>query len=151
MKNSIVVGVIGLIVGMVLSGSVAAYAVNGNHTSIMKMFAMNTSESTKPFSTNHLGSMMSMNDMASSLQGKTGDNFDKTFLSEMTSHHQGAIAMANLALANAKHQEVKDLAKNIVTAQTGEIEQMQMWQAQWAYTMTYNTSSKTDSMSEMRM
>jgi uncharacterized protein (DUF305 family) len=147
MNKSIIVGVIGLIIGVVSSGSVAAYAVNGNHTGVMKMFAMNTGESATRLSSNHLGSMMSMNDMTMSLQGKTGDSFDKTFLSEMISHHQGAIAMANLALANAKHQEVKDLAKNIVTAQTGEISQMQMWQAEWAY----NTSSKTDSMSGMRM
>lgn len=147
MNKSIIVGVIGLIVGAVLSGSVATYAVNGNHPGVMKMFAMNTRASTRPLSTDHLGSSMSSDDMTTSLQAKSGDNFDKMFLSEMISHHQGAIAMANMAVANAKHQEIKDLAKNIVTAQTTEINQMQMWQAEWAY----NTSSKTDSMSGMRM
>jgi len=76
---------------------------------------------------------MTMSSMTASLQGKTGDNFDKAFLSEMINHHQGAIDMANLAQQNAKHSEIKDLAGTIVTAQTNEITQMRSWQRQWSY------------------
>lgn len=79
------------------------------------------------------GSAMSMADMTASLSGKTGDDFDKAFLSEMIVHHQGAIAMAELAAAKAKHQEVKDLANGIVSAQTGEISEMRQWQEAWGY------------------
>jgi uncharacterized protein (DUF305 family) len=93
-------------------------------------------------------SSMSMSDMTASLKGKTGDAFDAAFLSEMTTHHQGAISMANLALTNAKHQEVKDLAKGIVSAQTSEIQQMMQWQTQWGYK---TQSSSTDNMSGMGM
>jgi len=49
----------------------------------------------------------------------------------MILHHQGAVAMAEAALKNAKHQEIKDLAKAIITAQNAEIQRMQEWQASW--------------------
>ena len=79
------------------------------------------------------GSDMSsmMMDMNAALRGKTGDDFDKAFLSEMIVHHQGAIDMAELALTDAKHQEIKDLAKAIVSAQTKEIAEMKTWQKSW--------------------
>ncbi len=79
-------------------------------------------------------SSMSMDDMTKSLQGKTGDEFDKAFINEMIAHHQGAVAMAKLAATNAKHDEVKNLAENIITVQEKEISEMQGWQAAWGYT-----------------
>jgi uncharacterized protein (DUF305 family) len=69
--------------------------------------------------------------MCNGLNNKTGDVFDKAFLSEMIAHHQGAIDMANAALKNAKHQEIKDLANAIISAQTKEINQMKEWQVTW--------------------
>lgn len=78
---------------------------------------------------------LSMTDMMSSmnagLAGKTGDEFDKVFLSEMILHHQGAVQMAQSALQNAKHQEIKDLATGIISAQNKEIGDMQSWQKTW--------------------
>ncbi len=73
----------------------------------------------------------SMDGMMAALEGKTGDAFDKAFLSEMTTHHEGAVVMAQAALRDAKHQEVKDLAQNIITAQNSEIAQMKAWQKTW--------------------
>ena len=72
-----------------------------------------------------------MASMTGALSGKTGDAFDAAFLSEMTMHHQGAVQMAELALQNARHQEIKDLAKAIIAAQKSEIAQMRDWQATW--------------------
>lgn len=72
-----------------------------------------------------------MENMNMGLTGKTGDVFDQTFLSEMIVHHQGAIDMAKLALTNAKHQEIKDLANAIIKAQTSEISEMKSWQKLW--------------------
>lgn len=79
------------------------------------------------------GSMMqnSMDEMTASLQGKTGDAFDKAFLSEMVMHHEGAVQMAQQALQNAKHQEIKDLAQAIISAQNKEIAEMKSWEQQW--------------------
>lgn len=79
------------------------------------------------------GSSMSMADMTANLSGKAGDDFDKAFLSEMIAHHQGAVDMAKLASTQAKHQEVKDLANNIIAAQTSEIARMEQWQKSWGY------------------
>ncbi len=76
-----------------------------------------------------MGSAMNM--MTQSLLNKTGLAFDQEFLSEMIVHHEGAVQMAELALKNAQHQELKDLANNIITAQNKEIQQMKEWQKQW--------------------
>lgn len=72
-----------------------------------------------------------MQGMTMGLEGKTGDAFDKAFLSEMIVHHEGAVAMAKAAQMHAAHQEIKDLAEAIIAAQTTEIEQMRQWQTQW--------------------
>ncbi len=81
------------------------------------------------------GQTMSMADMMASmnaeLEGKTGDEFDQAFISEMIMHHQGAVEMAELALTNAKHQELKDLANAIISAQNKEISEMRSWQQEW--------------------
>ena len=62
-----------------------------------------------------------------------GEDYDKMFIANMIAHHQGAVDMANLALTNAKHQEIKDMANAIITAQTKEISDMQSWQTAWGY------------------
>lgn len=69
-------------------------------------------------------SSMSVVHMPASLTGATGNDFDRKFLSEMTAHHQGALDMAKLAATQAKHQEVKDLANGIISAQMRQISQM---------------------------
>ena len=79
------------------------------------------------------GSSMSMAAMEANLKSKTGDSFDKTFLSEMIAHHQGAISMAKLALVHAKHQQIKDEAKKIISSQAKEMAEMQKWQKEWGY------------------
>lgn len=72
-----------------------------------------------------------MLDMTASLRGKTGDAFDRAFLSEMTVHHEGAIAMARLALSSSKRPEIIKLANDIIAAQTREINQMNNWRTLW--------------------
>lgn len=81
------------------------------------------------------GQAMSMADMMASmnaeLQGKTGDDFDKAFLSEMIMHHEGAVQMAQAARTHAKHKEIKDLAQAIISAQNKEIADMKAWLKVW--------------------
>lgn len=62
-----------------------------------------------------------------------GEDYDRMFLANMIAHHEGAVDMANLALKNASHQDIKDLANNIVSSQTGEITNMVSWQKDWGY------------------
>jgi uncharacterized protein (DUF305 family) len=72
-----------------------------------------------------------MQDMNAGLVGKTGDEFDKAFLSEMIVHHQGAVEMAQVVLKNSKRPELIKLANDIIAAQTKEIDMMKGWQTQW--------------------
>lgn len=79
-------------------------------------------------------SYMSMRQMTEALQGKQGDEFDEAFIASMIEHHEGAIEMAKLSADNAKHDEIKKLSQNIISAQDSEIEQMKQWQSDWGYT-----------------
>ncbi|WP_395729871.1 DUF305 domain-containing protein [Nakamurella sp.] len=56
---------------------------------------------------------------------------DVVFATMMIPHHQGAIEMSDLALAQASTPQVKDLAGRIKAAQGPEIEQMQGWLTEW--------------------
>ncbi len=76
---------------------------------------------------------MSMTDMSAALKGKTGDDFDKAFIEGMIPHHQGAIEMAKLAQTSAKHEEIKEMAEDIIAAQQMEIDMMKEWQEAWGY------------------
>ncbi len=80
-----------------------------------------------------MGTMDEMASMTTELEGKTGDEFDKAFIEQMIMHHQSAINMAAPGETNAERQEVKDLSKAIVVAQTKEINQMKQWQKEWGY------------------
>ena len=56
----------------------------------------------------------------------TGDA-DLDFMSHMRPHHQGAIDVAKVVLANGKDPAVKKLAQDIVTAQEKEIATIDAW------------------------
>ncbi|MGH3132064.1 MAG: DUF305 domain-containing protein [Gaiellaceae bacterium] len=53
---------------------------------------------------------------------ENADDVDKAFAQAMIPHHQGAIEMAKLAQERGQHEEIKDLANDIVDAQEREIE-----------------------------
>lgn len=76
---------------------------------------------------------MSMGDMSMMLDGKTGDDFDRAFIQMMIPHHEGAISMAEAALQNARHDELKTMARDIIDSQQREIDQMRQWQEAWGY------------------
>jgi uncharacterized protein (DUF305 family) len=56
---------------------------------------------------------------------------DQQFIVMMIPHHEGAIAMADLAINRAKRPEIKELAKSIKASQTRENAQMRTWYQQW--------------------
>jgi uncharacterized protein (DUF305 family) len=61
----------------------------------------------------------------------SGGRVDAMFIQEMIPHHDGAIAMADLALTKAEHPEIKQLAENIKRTQTAENVQMRLWYREW--------------------
>lgn len=63
--------------------------------------------------------------------GPADADFDKRFLDAMIPHHDGAVVMAQEALAKSKRPEIQKLAQDIVSSQEAEIKQMQQWKQAW--------------------
>lgn len=90
--------------------------------------------------------------MSQSEMGMDGDmpmlenasQFDKAFIDMMIPHHQGAIRMARQQLPDGKLPALQTMARNIIKAQTAEIEQMRTWRKQW-----YGGSSTSDNGGSM--
>ena len=128
-KESLLYGIIGLLAGGLIMGTVTVSAVNNNHSGMMSMMGMHPTSDSAIKNDESMG----MDQMTANLKGKSGEEFDKLFISEMIVHHQGAIDMAEMAKQSAKHEEIKKLADDIITAQTTEISQMKQWQKDWGY------------------
>src|SRR3989338_5050684 len=60
-----------------------------------------------------------------------GNNIDQHFIVQMIPHHEGAIAMAEIALERSKRPEIISLANGIIEAQTREITDMRAWYQSW--------------------
>ena len=76
------------------------------------------------------GGMMDGGDLAT-LSTLSGNAFDRAFIAQMIPHHQMAVAMAQMALPGAQHQELRTLLQAIITNQTAEIARMQQWHQDW--------------------
>lgn len=73
------------------------------------------------------GGMQGMKGMAASSREmvmENGEYSDRAFIDAMVPHHQGAVDMAEVAVENAEHDELKSLAEDIVSAQEAEIEDL---------------------------
>lgn len=83
-----------------------------------------------------MGGMMSQGGMH---MGSTQDieslkntaDFDRAFIEQMIPHHQMAIMMARMLESGTDQPEMQQLAKNIISSQTKEIQQMQEWYTEW--------------------
>ncbi len=62
--------------------------------------------------------------MASEMLMENGEYSDERFIDAMVPHHQGAVEMAQVALENAQHREIRTLARDVVRAQEAEIERL---------------------------
>jgi uncharacterized protein (DUF305 family) len=69
--------------------------------------------------------------MGQPLDQRSGDEFDKAFLDQMSMHHAMAVMMARPVAANATRQELRDLSTSIMLDQTREIAQMRTWARDW--------------------
>ncbi len=68
-----------------------------------------------------------MHNMTASLEGKSGDEFDKEFLKQMIVHHEGAVEMASMVLSQSSNAQLKTFAQAIISAQSSEIAMMNNW------------------------
>jgi hypothetical protein len=109
-----VVGLIALIVGMLVGGAVGRAKernrMNGNMAVDM----------------DHMMDMMNTD-----LVGRRGDDLDKTFLEQMIVHHEGAVKMAQTLKEGTDRKELKDMADDIIVAQSKEIGMMEVWLKEW--------------------
>jgi uncharacterized protein (DUF305 family) len=62
--------------------------------------------------------------MAAEMVMENGEYSDERFIDSMVPHHRGAVEMAEVALDNAEHEEIKGLAEDIVRTQEAEIERL---------------------------
>jgi uncharacterized protein (DUF305 family) len=67
------------------------------------------------------------NDTMHALMADIPADPDVAFMQGMLAHHQGAVAMSEVALKYAKDAKARDLAARVIAAQTGEIAEMQAW------------------------
>jgi len=62
--------------------------------------------------------------MAREMVMENGRYSDERFIDAMVPHHEGAVDMAEVALKNAEHEQIRRLAEDIVSAQEAEIEEL---------------------------
>lgn len=133
MKKEYLFGLVGILLGAIIAG-VSVYTVFAKESAPVAMMSVNGSHIMPDGSSMmNMQSGMTMDGMTEALKRKSGDEFDKEFITQMIDHHQGAVDMAELALKNAKHQEIKDLSSSIIESQASEIHQMKEWEDSWGY------------------
>ena len=116
-SNTFAAGAVGILIGAIFMGYLASYSVNNNQLSMMQMMGIRG---------------VTNRGITQDPRGSVND-IDRHFIEQMIPHHQGAIDMAKLAQKNAFHQEIKDMADDIISAQTNEINMMKNWQSSWGY------------------
>lgn len=121
-------GLLGLAAGLFIAGTFGVFLAQSHHDEIMDHLKDSRRHKS---SINHMD--MSMNEMTAGLKDKKGDAYDKAFLQMMVAHHQGAIDMAELSEDRAKHDEIKHLSQDIISAQAEEINDMEQWLSDWGY------------------
>ena len=126
-KNNILILAI---VAIVAIAGMVLFAVTGNNDGKMNGGMMSNNNSSQDSSNGLVDKNSADYKMYSEL---TGDDYDRMFIANMIEHHKGAVDMAKLAQANAKHQELKDMADAIIAAQSKEITDMETWQKEWGY------------------
>lgn len=113
-RDSILYGIIGFLIGGIIVWFLAVNSVNNNMAGMMRMMGMRqVSQNGQLESTGMMG------------------NIDRHFIEQMIPHHEDAIIMANIALDQGKHNEIKKLAQDIVKAQSDEITKMKDWYKDW--------------------
>ena len=113
-NNSLLYWIIGVLFGALLVWVLTTTAVNSNQLGMMQIMGIR-----KQTNFNVVGMMNS--------------SIDRHFIEQMIPHHQTAIMMTNMLVSNTDRPEMKQLANDIISAQSKEIQQMKEWQIAWGY------------------
>ncbi len=71
-------------------------------------------------------------DMTGEVEGlREAEPFDRLFIDAMMRHHQQAVEAAGIALQASEHDEIQQLAEDIIEVQTREIDQLRAWRAEY--------------------
>lgn len=124
---------------LVLAGTAAAL--------VGLVAACGTTTSTAPGSASPVAASVPAS--AGMMNAGEGSVDDVAFAQLMIPHHQQAIAMADLALAQASSPDVVALAEQIKGAQDPEIEMMGQWLTAWGAPMAMATQDSGHDMGDM--
>ena len=61
------------------------------------------------------------------MSAASGETVDQAYIAKMIAHHQGAVAMAEVALRDSRDPEVRRMAQAVIDTQTREIAEMHAW------------------------
>jgi uncharacterized protein (DUF305 family) len=127
--QTIITGVIALLIG--------ATGTQLYHAQMMPMANMSSTHHQMPDGSmmKNMGTAMPsmsmesmMMDMTANLVGKTGKDLEKVFITDMIPHHQGAVDMARILVADPSvSEQMKQFGNAIITAQEAEIRDMKEW------------------------
>lgn len=119
MKQQLLYGLVGIVIGVAIA-QLTGFSASNNPISEKDEIVQN-----------QMGMGSSMDAMMESFDGKRDDEFDRAFIEAMIVHHEGAIEMAHEALKYGKHEEIRNLANDVISAQTNEINMMKSWREEW--------------------
>lgn len=66
-------------------------------------------------------------EMHEKMAAASGQTVDQAYVAKMIAHHQGALAMAEVALRDSRDPEIRRMAQSVVDDQTREIAEMKAW------------------------
>ncbi len=152
MAKQVIMVVMGLLAALALTACGQGTATGGTGTAGMNTTAMPAMTAMPGMSMTAMPAMTAMPGMSMSAVPSMTSNgpFDAQFIDSMTEHHRGAIAMAQQALKEGQHPEIKQLAQNIITSQQQELEQMANWRKQWYQTLA-PTGGMAMAMGDMQL
>jgi uncharacterized protein (DUF305 family) len=101
------------------SGGHAGHVMDGGMSSTMDMSGLNEMQKAYMEGMNKMNAMM--------MPGMMAEDPDVAFVCSMIAHHLGAIDMARVQLQYGKDAWTRDLAQQIIDAQTKEIADMKNW------------------------
>lgn len=67
--------------------------------------------------------------MHAGMANASGATVDEAYIAKMIEHHRGAVAMADVALAQSRDPEIRRMAQAVRDTQTREIADMRAWRA----------------------